>query len=752
MNKQFGSKWGKILKKFAGFLPENMFGDILSILRPHSDCCETCWIGALKRISARAIKKNILSGHGTWSYLADLKVLGGYDCEPNRADIYEEMINEISDADGRKLIWTKRMEAKVDAAVADIGFRMPSDQVTFRQFMEFRDAWTGSGASTEGTPAVVVMKDPNSKPPTKELYTESEVSDKKMWKRRKLRGKFASNLGRTADELVESALEKAPMLLFPFLKTDEPARSRGIVSTDSRSFRRCSYVTKVMIADYNGKSLWTSLGLSPSRRLESREKMAAWNVKPDVWAVSLDQSKFDMSQRKEAVRYAIAAVFKGAIAAVRPDLAEQLEEIRDAELYAFDNAVATFNKGKEDQKTVPWKRGVPSGHAWTGLVDTLLNRAEAEVIAEDLGAEIIDARYQGDDAVLFVHNAPTGEDWAEGYAAYGLMVNAEKTWVSNERFDYLHEIHGPAGVWGFPSRMMKTILWKKPEQGASGFKPKHTWDREYFTALLKAHRRGLANCRDCAQHLLYRRLLPMTEGGTNRVRTRRAGRRAWEAVDTPLAYGGLGFGLSGRVGIRIVVSGMEEAKARIRIVSKLADNSMAWRNVVRARFVSKYPMPNIETAYYHHRIPRSAIRAARMPNILPSHTRVARLQWVFGDYSHEPEAWRKKVQLEAALYDHEIKITKNMLPDARVADSKLGPDRAARLLHKEQGLAMDLSTSSTTGETFAAISIQAKSMWDLSLNLKLRASPLNLSKTLLLIARWAISRVTEFGRGVRVAV
>jgi len=173
MNKQFGNKWAKILKKFAGFLPNNMYGDILSILRPHSDCCETCWISALKRISARAIKKNILSGHGTWSYLADLKVLGGYDCEPNRAEIYEEMIHEISDADGRKLKWTKRMEAKVDAAVANIGFRTAPDQVTFSQFMEFRDAWTGSGASTEGTPAVVVLKNKNTPLPLKEIYSEA---------------------------------------------------------------------------------------------------------------------------------------------------------------------------------------------------------------------------------------------------------------------------------------------------------------------------------------------------------------------------------------------------------------------------------------------------------------------------------------------------------------------------------------------------------------------------------------------------
>jgi len=114
-----------------------------------------------------------------------------------------------------------------------------------------------------------------------------------------------------------------------------------------------------------------------------------------------------MSQTKKAVRYAMEAVFDAAILAARADLKAELTRMRDVELLAFDNAIVIF-RTPEGELRIEWKRGVPSGHAWTALIDTLINRAEAETVAEDLGVEILDARYQGDDAVLFTRTPTTG--------------------------------------------------------------------------------------------------------------------------------------------------------------------------------------------------------------------------------------------------------------------------------------------------------------------------------------------------------
>jgi len=688
---------------------------------------------------------NILQGHGVWSYMADLKVLGGYDCAPNRADVFEEMKDKILDQDGRKLLWTKRMEKKLDAAVLDIDFRAPGDQITFGQFMEFRDAWGLAGASTEGTPVKIAMCRPDVK-----LETAGPV-DGADWKRTSLRGKFVNNLASTEEELISSALTEHPLLLYPFRKEDEPARTRGVISTDSRSYRRCAYVDKIMVADYNGKKLWTTLGLSPTRKAESRSSLHALNSRKDIFAVSLDQSEFDMSQTKKAVRYAIGAVFNAAILAARPDLKTDLLKMRDVELSAFDNAIVIF-RTKEGELKIEWKRGVPSGHAWTALIDTLINRAEAETVAEDLGVEILDARYQGDDAVLFTRTPTTGEDWAVGYAKYGLLVNGEKTWVSNLRYDYLHEINGPEGAWGFPSRMCKTLLWKKPELGGSGFKPAHARDREYFTALLKAHRRGMANCREVAEHTLYRRLLPWTEGKSNSAREGRARRRACEMTNTPLALGGLGFSSSGRMALTIVVSGVAEAASRIRILGELHNDTPEWRACLRQRFSNSFPMPGIQTAYYHTRVSSLDRREVLTRPPMKGFGLRAFLQWTCQDYSRVEDAWARKIRLEAALYDRKITITKDMLPDRRVAESVLGADRAARMLHREQSLQLDLSTETSSSEPYAAISNSAKSMWDMALIIKLRSRLFHLGTAARKIAQWALFTSSRFTRTIRVAV
>jgi len=67
LKSQFGPKWATIMHGFRGFLPKGIFGRIRNILVGPSRCCETCWISRLKKISACAIRKNILSGQGVWS-------------------------------------------------------------------------------------------------------------------------------------------------------------------------------------------------------------------------------------------------------------------------------------------------------------------------------------------------------------------------------------------------------------------------------------------------------------------------------------------------------------------------------------------------------------------------------------------------------------------------------------------------------------------------------------------------------------
>uniref|UniRef100_A0A2V0RBI7 RdRp n=1 Tax=viral metagenome TaxID=1070528 RepID=A0A2V0RBI7_9ZZZZ len=689
----FGNKWALIFTKMSALWPAEVVASLVSVLGPLTDCCETCFISRLKKVSANAVRWNILKGHGTWSYYADLKVLGGYDCEPNRADVYTEAIEQISDTDGKKITFSKQMELEVKNIIRGFSWKKHSEQVSFSEYMEFRDAWGSQGACSEGKPLKFVVNKKAKKGRKKKEETQS--------KKFRVSNKFTNCLGMSVEELVKTAVELKPCDIYPFTKADEPARTRAVFGVDSRSYRRQSYVEKCFMRSFNGNKPWTTLGLGPEQRRRLRARLAILNASDTVFAVSLDQSEFDLTQLLSSVTFAMQEIFNECRKHVRPDLLEEFDMIEKAEMHCWKEARAHF---RESGKIVDWKRGMPSGMFWTALIDTLLNAAEARAVAKDLGVTLIDDCFQGDDAVLFTNVPTTGEDWARGYGAYGYSVHPEKTWVSNMRYEFLHENHGPEGAWGFPSRMGKTLLWRRPKLSGS-WAPKHARDAEFSDALLSGHRRGLVNCVETAKRLLGERV-----GGK---KTNKKERMLWNAVFTPRAVGGLGFGSKGRTRVNVTVKGKRSVIDRMRIVTQVDGRSPDWISAIKRRLVDTVPCKGIVATTTLETI-KTESKTMRCPKGFAKKSHALRLQWTLSDVNIRKDAWKKKLTLEAKLGNRLLpKIVGDDVLDERIRNSPLGVDRAARLAESISSLAADLSSEATTAEAFSSWAERIAKGWSL---------------------------------------
>jgi hypothetical protein len=224
------------------------------------------------------------------------------------------------------------------------------------------------------------------------------------------------------------------------------------------------------------------------------------------------------------------SIYRQVEASAVPEIAAEVAELREVELFSFDNA--------EIPGVCKWEIGVPSGLKWTAVVDSILNRAAAEIVAEDIGFKIESAYYQGDDAILMGLGPSDSNVWADAYAKLGLDVNRDKTWVSRDSCDFLHEVYRAGEIRAFPARMGKSVIWKKPSQGGAVVGAE-TRLHECISDCLKGVRRDLIGCRDVARRLVGKFM--RTRGcipGLGVVD---------ELLDTPTWMGGLGFGEHGRL-------------------------------------------------------------------------------------------------------------------------------------------------------------------------------------------------------------
>jgi len=682
---RFGAKWGKILFTYSTLLePMNSHLFILLLSANHKqNCCESCFIQHLKAISLVSLRLNIEMGPGWWSFFSDMHILGGYDTVLNRVDV---LANYASTCQAIRGCDSKWLRDNISNTVTKIGGTGSSKQNTFEQFIRFRDNWALPGASTAGTPTLIQIGNYTSKP-------------------RKIRGKFANTLSYTDEQLSAEALAGHPARIFPFRKADEPTKTRVVQSYDMWSYLRCSYAES-FFEDYNAHGEWTTAGMSVAQRAEARIRLLSHlKTKPKAEAISLDQSAFDEHQRKSLVRHAMCALWDHAIGLSRANLKPQLRRLKEADINSFDAAGVYSKKGRTVTKECDWLQGLPSGHKWTTLIDSLINKAESEYVCAKMHLELYDGLWQGDDAVLIVRGPVDKEVMTSIFNGMDLDVNPDKTWVSNVRFEFLHEVHGPEGVWAFPARVAKSCLWKKPELGNTSFTPPHLKIQERWDTFRKGIRRGLDLITEYRDDVI------------STIKKYSKTRNPVEVADaylrTPLALGGGGLGTSGRVSACWLAPTVRYSK--IKILTKVAFDSpkdtLVVHRAVMKRLGASQPLPASKPVFQHRRL----ARIHSPPSLGNLNGKLPKTDWVSSDFNllsngRPIDAWMYKLRLESCLSGKD-KIPEYLCPSTALKNSPMGVDAAMRFLAKWSNESINLTNAFTNSEPFVNTQRYFRRLW-----------------------------------------
>ncbi|BBJ21451.1 CP-RdRp fusion protein [Pythium splendens RNA virus 1] len=635
--RKLGGKWGKAFTLYRRHVP-SVVAPRLDAVVEHLPCavCEACHIDNLKTVSRSVLSNLVQIGVTDDIYLLDLAVLGGYDTVLNRVDPLETLREEFCVPAATEGKLDPRMKFWIRDTLDKIRYRRV--RVSFSDLVSFRDEWANPGASTFGSNA--------------KLEVSRIVRGQRKTRKVRLRNKWFKALAFTDEEVVKECLAGAPNLVRPFRKQDEPAKTRTVQCYDTRSLIRCTYMNQA-ISDLNGYGTWTTLDMDATERSHLRRRL----LRDDGgYRLCTDQSSFDINQSRESVCYVIAQLFERM---VRYGKNDDLARVAAAELRALDATVLTT----VDE---PWRKGVLSGMKYTALVDSVLNRAATMTVLERLGVSPELAVFQGDDAVALLGNQRVKvSDVAREYGDLGLDVNPQKSWFARGRCEFLHELYSGTGVYGFPARAAKTLLWQKPATGASVGGASTV--REDLAMLQVAARRRLVKLRGIGRALFAR-----IGAGLEHFD---------EAWDTPAVRGGLGFGTRGHMAVSI--ESARRRKVRVRLVSPapyakdVGQDLLVKACLQRASAAVSMPGYVLEVRYEKVRgVPDMPIHTVERAK----RTDRGRTEWQLLDARKVEAPYLRKLRLEAKLMSKD-KILSTDLP-TRAFDEAPDVDRAVRWYQK----------------------------------------------------------------------
>lgn len=442
---------------------------------------------------------------GVPGFLVDLHQLGGYDTVLNdTSDLAKDWCDAfddatcLSEARGRHNLLGE-LGKYIDGVVAEWGIASNAIEEPYdgEGFLNDRGNWTVSGAST--LPSIEVELKTVSR---KHGYKKSNVT---------VSGKEASCLAIAPDELWDYCLvdEGFGESSKPFEKADEPAKGRVVVNHDIRSYLRCSYLEYFL-----GRSPeWTALDKGTTSLIALHSTLR--DALDHGVGVSLDYSGWDHSVVFDLVRVVLLSIEKAIIKALKTSkLSEGMKEtiisdVRNAvqcEYNSLGDISFRFTGGEQ-----PRTKGgfLSSGHKWTALANTIINRAMFLYFCDRMKCNnsILTAAHQGDDvAVVF-----RGKDvdaaklfvkrFSKEANRLGFSINPLKTSVSAKGVEFLRLWITKDGSFGYPSRMLKTLCWMKPETSPS-LRKWLSQINEIVNSAKVAEMRGLSNIGWLAKRLV----------------------------------------------------------------------------------------------------------------------------------------------------------------------------------------------------------------------------------------------------------
>lgn len=432
---KFGEKYNHILSNARFLLPSNSlklaFDKIVSYINPQ--WTEACYMSWVKDFGTFLLEKVINENYPLFLlYFVEIHMLSGYDTYLHRKFDIKKDVEPFTKPRHLDSKYLKIFKKHIDKTIENIQVRQLPN-CNFDDFVKYRDNWNLMGSATLGIPMKVK---------TEGFRKASRIASK------------TTNLLYYDDKTLMEQLRKYEgHVIRPFLKTDEAAKSRVVIGYDTRSYIRCSFLEKFIVT-FNGDRKWTTVGDDPEKMYFVRDIINKNIINKEYRMICTDQSAFDQHQYKELFVYAF-----NRLASKIYSLNPQVEEIIKLEQYGMKYAHIDYPDGSRSK----WENGLLSGHKFTALIGSILNRSATYSALELANIQPKFAVFQGDDALLMINKKDDYHSFLEQYTNLGLVVNPMKTWHGLDRTEYLHQVYTADKVIALPMRACLGLYFKDPK-------------------------------------------------------------------------------------------------------------------------------------------------------------------------------------------------------------------------------------------------------------------------------------------------
>lgn len=455
-----GPKYNYIFSYVRSVYPDKMKIGLDNVMRSfNNNYTEKDFLNLIKDFGTYLLEKIINHSDDLYLYyFVELHYVAGYDTYHHRSyNMYtdcEPFFKRRIFPKDIKSIYMKNIRETIDK----IRFRY-APNARFDDWVKFRDNWAIMGSSNIGK--------------------KIEISTNGFDKTSKINSKFTNTLLYTDEQLIRMLHEYRPHEIRPFLKNNESAKARIVIGYDTLSYIRCSYLESLIKNLNPEEDIWTSVGFNPDKLYKVRERFDKAFDDEREKLVCTDQSAFDQHQYKEMFIYAFSYLCDR-MKQYNPCVAE----IKDLEMYGLRHAY--FNMGNYHRQ---WENGLCSGHKFTALLGSVLNRAASLTAADLAGStqKINFSIFQGDDATMVVDKDFDTDRFLNAYKLMDMVVNPMKTWKSETRTEYLHQLYIKNQVYALPIRACLGMIFKDPQSTREVPDQKFI---SYISELRQASRRG----------------------------------------------------------------------------------------------------------------------------------------------------------------------------------------------------------------------------------------------------------------------
>lgn len=455
-----GPKYNYIYSFVRSMYPPNMRIGLDNVLRSlNNDYTEKDFLNLIKDFGTYLLEKIINEKDDLYLYyFVELHYVAGYDTYHHRS------YNMYTDCEP---FFKKRVFPREISEIYKKNIRQTIDKIRFKyapnarfdDWVKYRDNWAIMGSSNIGK--------------------KMEIVTDGFKKSSKINSKFTNTMLYTDEQLLRMLHEYRPHEIRPFLKDNESAKARIVIGYDTLSYIRCSFLESLIKNLNPEEDYWTSVGFDPDKLYNVRERFDRAFDDKNEKLVCTDQSAFDQHQYKEMFIYAFEYLCNK-LSKYNPCVSE----IKELELYGLRHAY--FNMGTHHRS---WENGLCSGHKFTALLGSVLNRAASITAADIAGstAKINFSIFQGDDATMVVTKDFDTDRFLKAYSTMDMVVNPMKTWKSDTRTEYLHQLYIKGQVYALPIRACLGMLFKDPQTTREIPDQKFV---SYISELRQASRRG----------------------------------------------------------------------------------------------------------------------------------------------------------------------------------------------------------------------------------------------------------------------